>query len=224
MRLMIFASELAALCDMNRYADRDDAWTKCLQRNGLDVDQARLETVLTAEKVQRSILEKHASVCDALVASSECPTSSPLLPQDKVERAVVLEAVNKARGSNAEPTVLRKLSAETPERGLHKTDKFQSKWLMNVGKTHVYLGGKLDAQAVDGELIEIKSRQRRLFGAVPLYEKVQVHAYMHIGGKNTIRVVEAFQGITRDDVVHFDETLWDTICDTLRSEIMTRIH
>jgi hypothetical protein len=46
----------------------------------------------------------------------------------------------------------------------------------------VVVGGRIDGWSPEHGLVEIKNRMRRLFPKIPLYETVQVHAYMWILG------------------------------------------
>jgi hypothetical protein len=74
----------------------------------------------------------------------------------------------------------------------------------------VLIGGKHDGITNDGELIEVKTRQHWFLG-VPIYEKVQLHAYMSIFDKKKATLVESFDGQQRTHEVHFDECFWDDV-------------
>lgn len=217
---MLFASELAALSGMNPYQSVQEAWVVAMSRNGVSVPSKVADAIKVEACREQAILEKHKTACEELTKSELPPALNPALPQSQLEKQVILKHVNKARGTNIEPKILGKVNSQDPDKSYVKTDKFQSKLLVSLGKHQVYIGGKFDAEGKDGELLEIKSRQNRLFHKVPMYEKVQVHAYMHISGKRSIRVVENFSGETRSDVVEWDQTLWNTVTSRVESEFL----
>ncbi len=77
----------------------------------------------------------------------------------------------------------------------------------------VYVGGRLDGSCAEtGRIVEVKTRMRRFMG-VPKYEKVQVHAYMHILGMREAELVEMYGGETRRHVVEFDDEFWAGVVD-----------
>ena len=54
-----------------------------------------------------------------------------------------------------------------------------------VGETtavEIVIGGRIDGWSKQHGLVEVKNRMRGLFNTVPMYERVQVHAYMYILG------------------------------------------
>ena len=77
----------------------------------------------------------------------------------------------------------------------------------------VYIGGKHDGM-VDGKIVEIKTRQKRFMGT-PMYELVQVHAYMYIFKTRQALIIESYLGQERTHEIEFDDGLWDTIKSNL---------
>jgi len=74
----------------------------------------------------------------------------------------------------------------------------------------IYLGGRHDGMTDDGKVVEIKTRQRRFLGT-PLYELVQVHAYMFIYNTTSATIIESYNGQERSHEIEFDYELWSRI-------------
>lgn len=82
---------------------------------------------------------------------------------------------------------------------------------IEVRGVRVFLGGRHDGMSDDGtKIVEIKTRQNRFLGT-PLYELVQVHAYMFIYGVTEATIVESYNGQERMHEVGFDEKLWERV-------------
>jgi len=101
----------------------------------------------------------------------------------------------------------------TPVQGFRVASK---PFYVTEGGAQVFMGGRHDGVVVDGsskesKIIEIKTRQRRFLG-VPVYDRVQVHAYMHIYGVRRASLVESFDGEIQEHDVPFDDDLWSTVC------------
>jgi hypothetical protein len=95
-----------------------------------------------------------------------------------------------------------------------------------VNGTEVYIGGKIDGYMKDKDgpmtIIEIKNRQRGFLG-VPLYEKVQVHAYMFIFESRMSKLVESYMG---EEIVHdiaFDDSFWSQVTSNVEEFFMSII-
>ena len=57
-------------------------------------------------------------------------------------------------------------------------------------------------------VIEIKNRMRRLFEHIPLYEKVQMHAYMVLADRPRCLWVQRYRGEQESRMVEFDTAWW----------------
>ena len=90
-------------------------------------------------------------------------------------------------------------------------DKFKTSAvpLMTVDGIEVYIGGRHDG-LMNNKIVEIKTRQRRFLGT-PLYELVQVHAYMSIYGTKEAIIVESYNGQEREHPIEFDDALWSRV-------------
>lgn len=73
-------------------------------------------------------------------------------------------------------------------------------------------GDKKEKTKKNKKIVEIKTRQRRFLGT-PLYELVQIHAYMFIFNMRRASLVESLNGEMRVHDITFDDDLWSRIQD-----------
>ena len=77
-------------------------------------------------------------------------------------------------------------------------------------ENHAYtLVGYVDG-LTDAYVVEVKNRMRRLFAQIPLYEKVQMHAYMALTDRPACLWVQRYKDSQESRMVHFDQEWWDT--------------
>ena len=90
--------------------------------------------------------------------------------------------------------------------------------MLTVEGIEVYVGGRHDGMthtvnehgAQVPQIVEIKTRQRRFLGT-PLYELVQVHAYMHMYGIRNACIIESYEKVQRRHEIEFDDALWGAV-------------
>ena len=94
--------------------------------------------------------------------------------------------------------------------------------------TSYTLFGRLDGLRDDGTVVETKNRRNRLFGYVPAYERIQLHAYMILTSTTQAVLVENFEEDQRAHDVPFDASFWyDTVLPALAcgiDEVQRREH
>jgi YqaJ-like viral recombinase domain len=128
--------------------------------------------------------------------------------------AQVLGEVYKARGRIAEPTVAAAYEALTSSSVQQRNDKYYKRALTvdNTAQCTVYLGGRVDGISASGDrVIEMKSRQKRLFTRIPEYEQIQMQAYMFLTGIAQCDFVQKYAGKTRISTHSFDAEQWQRI-------------
>lgn len=110
-------------------------------------------------------------------------------------RRGVASGVNTHRGSRDEPKVVAAAPSFEPGDGVMKYRRY-------VCGDHAFtLGGKYDGRRSDsGELVEAKARMRRFLG-LPLYEEIQVLAYLYLFEAERCIHRESFAGEVRDTLV-----------------------
>jgi hypothetical protein len=124
--------------------------------------------------------------------------------------AQVLGEVYKARGRIAESSVAAAYETLTSSSVQQRNDKYYKRAL--TADNTVYLGGRVDGISESGDrLIEIKSRQKRLFTRIPEYEQVQMQAYMFLTGIAQCDLVQNYAGKTRVSTHSFDAEQWQNI-------------
>lgn len=85
--------------------------------------------------------------------------------------------------------------------------------------------GNIDGKYPDGTILEIKHRQKQIFRRLPVYELIQLHAYMCMHEKTCIEIVQCLSSRelgywTEKTVVHFDGQFWNTVTSELDRVIM----
>eukprot|EP00879_Flechtneria_rotunda_P008415 GHRR01008815.1.p1 GENE.GHRR01008815.1~~GHRR01008815.1.p1 ORF type:complete len:337 (+),score=85.87 GHRR01008815.1:198-1208(+) len=80
----------------------------------------------------------------------------------------------------------------------------------------VCLAGKVDGWLADSNAIcEVKNRQHRLFNAVPIYERVQVEAYLRVTQADSCQFFEKYQNSSWSTKLTKDEELWQKVLQGL---------
>ena len=123
--------------------------------------------------------------------------------------ASVHASVNKARGAAREPEALRLFEQHSGATVRDRNDRF---YMANLGSPQepCWLGGRVDGVCGD-RVVEVKCRRNRFFNFLPEYEKVQIHAYMHLTGKPECELVQKFDGQVRSDLHAFDTDFWASV-------------
>jgi hypothetical protein len=130
--------------------------------------------------------------------------------KDRADAATsVKEVVNKGRGTAREPEALELFEQQTGASVRDRNDRF---YMANLGTqaNPCWLGGRVDGVCGD-RVVEVKCRRNRFFRFLPEYEKVQIHAYMHLTGKRQCELVQKYNGQIRSEVHHFDPEFWAVV-------------
>ena len=82
---------------------------------------------------------------------------------------------------------------------------------MNIGNVITLMGRCDGVQEVDDEnvIIEVKNRQKWFF--YPIYEKVQIHAYMAMTKINKCILIQRLHGVDKKDFHGFEMEFWEEI-------------
>lgn len=215
----LYASKLAGCAGMHPYVPQEDLRQGFLRAVGLNLGymtreeaaSAQLEELEPARK--KEVLDAMAGTYATVSEVHQAVTvaTAELAPE---VASVVRSAIYTKRGHEQEASV-REEAAKRMRQEIRTSARFRTSRepICTVDGLEVYVGGKHDGIAPEaGEVVEIKTRQRRFLGA-PRYEVVQVHAYMHIYGLKRARIVESYAGETREHVVAFDDALWAEVRD-----------
>lgn len=145
--------------------------------------------------------ESEASMVEAVARSA----SSPRTQRDAV--AALRSRAFVQRGVRDEATIL---DAHQDEEGEEVVERNARTYELVLESDSHGIRGRVDGVTAT-HVIEAKRRMRRFFERVPLYERVQVHAYMAMTDKKAARVVQHFDGEQRQDEIEFDELFWDDV-------------
>ena len=92
-------------------------------------------------------------------------------------------------------------------------DNEQKEAIQEPEEKRYMIGGKVDGITETGDLVEVKNRQNRIFSFLPLYEKVQIHAYMFLTEVTTCRLVQSYDGQDKVNIYKFDQEFWGTVVE-----------
>ena len=219
-RMVIYASKLAALAGLNPYVDR-----AVLRREFHDMSfnpetQIKeaiqtlkgdsMDTFTRAIADIQNVTETGESVTIVVDAIKKLDTDMTITTECK---EAIRSSLYTAHGIKGEAGIRDTISLHL---GKIKTDArfMTSDLICRVGPYDVFLGGKHDGMMEDGTLTEIKNRMNRFLGA-PMYEKIQLHAYMRIFGTEKTLLVENYKGSIQEHPINFDFTLWETVISNL---------
>ena len=224
MKLTIYASDLAACIGMHRYQQPWEAAVRIFERTSpshYQAAHARVGREIPASMASRTL--KRIQESDVVTEVENLIQGSVDKLDDKVQKVIdeigasdpefagdLRTYVFTERGKVGEKAAVDAFELSHNVSLTERNTKFFKKTFSCDGKV-VILGGRVDGLSDDGRLVEIKNRQRRFFNSVPLYEKVQVLAYMVLTGSPQCELVERFDNEFKVTVVPFDETLWDKI-------------
>ena len=225
--LVVYASELAAVIGYHRYRPVAEAAIQVLARSARHVYDAAMSRNQLREKPDIAETIEQLSVTEIVTAAVN---SDPLeleknlqsalkeVPDSGTLAADITSFVFTERGKNAEDSSLDRLETQLKQKIVQRNDKyFKTHVEYGTDGKKIQLGGRVDGITEDGGLIEVKNRQRRFFSEVPLYERVQVHAYMVLTGVSTCQLVQSFNGREKATVVPFDAEFWNTVLSRLRN-------
>lgn len=228
--IWIQASALAALVGKHKYVPQHEAllelWARhdpgcalLMREAGLrTAGQRRRRAARAAERAApaevaplrealsagHTVEERNAAEA-ALSAAVRRGPGSPRTHKDAME-ALRSEAFTR-RGVRDETTIVDNHAFSTATGVQERNNK-----MYTLALAEDYgIRGRVDG-LTDTHVIEAKRRMRRFFDSPPLYERVQVHAYMAMTDRQKAQLVQHFDGEQRHDEIGFDSDLWD---DTL---------
>lgn len=229
MRVVIKASEVAAICGLNRYKPRsevfDETWKKYSPetftgRTKNDRAEAALGASDEARKVLRSavnIKAKDSTEVQAIFEDAKAKVN--LDPKLSVEqKAEVIEhlrsKVYTSHGTRTEDKTSAKVEADTGAK-LIRDNAFYNIDVCTLGDVSFVVTGRIDRieEQPDGSrvLVEIKNRTNRLFKSVVEYEMVQVQVYLQMLGLVHARLIEQYNNQVLSHSIDRDEEFWNNI-------------
>ncbi|CAM9400436.1 unnamed protein product, partial [Sphacelaria rigidula] len=211
----LFASEISACVGMNKYKSVEDAKMDVWKRwDPPSFREASKRNFIVAHKTPEEVFASIGPSAQKLV--SRAISSETEKAATEIVEVVINEKTNDVVAPEAVQAILKAASDKKPVdeafntmRGtqnehkgiasyekakrvkLHgKNTQFHIKRIGETStRTKVNVGGRVDGLTND-KVIEVKSRRHRFFSTLPLYEKVQVQAYMFLTDKPIAEVVQ----------------------------------
>ena len=131
---------------------------------------------------------------------------------EEAKESVVRE-VNTRRGIKNEH---RGIASYEKSKRVKLSDKNSKFHIKRIGETTlgtpVSVGGRVDGLTPD-KVVEVKCRRNHFFNTLPIYEKVQIQAYLFLTSRRVAEVVQKYDGLTRSDEYASDIGFWSEVCD-----------
>ena len=174
-----------------------------------DAAPQALSRAVHARAVEAAQQPTNAGVDSALAATSADLIANLSLSAAR-QTADALEMDARVQRGIAKET--ESIDALEVQRGMRIVERNQEHLREKIAEWNgldVILVGRVDGRIQGtGEVVEIKERRKRLFEMVPLYEQVQLHAYMHMTKTRRAMLRERFDRASAEHWVIFDDDLW----------------
>lgn len=228
----IRASEVAACVGQNRFKEVEDTKFEIWQRSfpssfsgstKLDLELEAVERIPDAEKAlieaaaMRPVTSGDEAQSIIAMATARIQASEEISIPDK-EKVVSLltKQVQTGMGIRTEDLIVQSVEA-AEQVVMQRDDSFYDFPICVLDNTRYIVRGKIDRLVEEnGEtvLIEIKSRAKRLFKKLAVYEKIQVQTYLQmLPGVNRARLIEKYGDETHSIDIAKDDEMW-------RSEVL----
>lgn len=194
MNYRIKASDVAAIVGKNPYKSREDVLFQYIHSKSKD--DIAFENDLNEQPEETQELIKNTiqqSKREDILNTEEKIQALP----EKVKEYVKHE-IYKNNGTHRERKV-----AEA-----HNV-KRDTKWYSMRITEDVCLVGIIDGRKDSETIVEIKNRQKRLFGYVPIYEYIQCQVYMKLTGTQKCTLIEQFGDASNTFDIEFSYTMWE---------------
>jgi hypothetical protein len=242
--ITIYASELAACVGFNRFQpvsevakkifERTDPVTfnKALYRNELKKKRS-IENVLYDLDLSERVIKLVRDEDDGYDEKADAREKSAQR-MEEIDK-IIIEVGDKTdeefakdltsfvfteRGKNSEGPALDRAQEDLGTVINARNTQFFKKYIEyddeeQQRRKRYQIGGKVDGITEDGKLVEVKNRQYKLLNSVPVYEKIQIHAYMFITGIKECHLVQCFGDKTESKLIEFDDAFWDDVIKRL---------
>lgn len=229
--LVIYASELSSCVGLNRYKPLSEVASRVWMRSDpeghfnarqkfsveekkpIELTLQEVDLTNSVNKLISTETKNLYSDIDSLVLSLK-----DLLTEDLASD--IKSFVLTERGKNFEESSLNKMEIKMETKIIDRNAKFYKKYIeyeSDMGeKRKLLLGGRIDGITEEGTLVEMKNRQNRIFKDIPMYEKVQVHAYMFLTGIQECKLVQCYNDEDSTSVITFDKDFWEYVLNRLR--------
>ena len=225
---VLYASKLSTICDMNKYESRQDliqefksACSKEEFGTFVSTDEIAIDNISKMSPVEKELVQE--IIKDKNEETTTVDSIRLKLEKIKTNKNINDDVCNYVQKQlytsfgNKEEDVVRETYCKDRKVNFTKNNNFtvSNRPVTTINGYKVYIGGKHDGENENGDFIEIKNRMNRFMDEIPLYELVQVHAYMFIHGKKKCLLIENFKGNTREHDIKFDDVLWGKMIENI---------
>ena len=221
-KVIIKASEVAAIIGMNSYKKPDEVLEDMWKKNSPDTFNGRTkeDRQLEALKSSTTAMAIYDATMSVETVSSNDVKQLVSIASDAINNVKALNKSDKRlvtdhlrkmlytnHGTRTEDT-----TADLDEATLLNDETFYNYQVITIEGTHYEIVGRIDRYQLkeDGTkvLVEIKNRTRRLFDKVAGYENVQVQTYLQMLKLSEARLIEQFNNERKSYDISRDDTLW----------------
>ena len=224
MKIIVYASELAACIGENKFQTVSDTKLKVWMRSSPETySLAQLRNLVVSKAPIEEIIKKHGvedtfvELCNAKNEFDAAKTGLPgvksfvdTLQLDETTKKDLVSAIFTERGKRGEDAIVNSAEKVLGTVG-KRNDTFYKKYFKIPGSdSELMLGGRVDGFRND-ELFEVKNRQYRLFDMIPVYELIQITSYMHLTGARKCQFVQNYRDNNRVSELNWEQERWDSI-------------
>lgn len=216
--ISVFASQLSSCLSLNRFVTVNESVTKIWKRlNAKSYSKALLRNQKidpTPVFLSKEIKEKLFKI-DAVNGVEMSKKIQETLGVEVVPNKMIDEIKSLIQTEHG--TKNEKKSIDMFEKKLDETIGERNERLFTkvIIPNELNLCGRIDGMTENGTLIEMKNRVYRFFDDIPIYEQVQLQAYMHLTEKSEVKYIQTFKGESRSEIVPFDPSFWESIVSKL---------
>lgn len=223
MRVVLRASDVAAIIGRNRYKPRSEVFASMWKKYAPETFTGETKE----DRVNQCMTPDAKQIIDKAVS---------FVPKDSSETQQVFEQARIEINSDSKLNSIQKneliehvrskvytnhgirsedKTANTIDAHLVEDNTFYTHEVCRLGDTQFVIVGRVDRveEKPDGSkiLIEIKNRTNRLFGKVVEYEMIQVQVYLKMMGLVHARLVEQYNTQVQSHDIVRDEELWENV-------------
>ena len=131
------------------------------------------------------------------------------LDKNNKEQQEVISHIQKSRGVKEEDKIINSHQEQTKKKVVKRNSVLYKLVIGNV----ITLMGRCDGiqEMKDGKQVIVEVKNRRKWFFYPVYEKVQIHAYMAMTGIHDCILVQNLHGVEKKDCHSFEKEFWNDI-------------
>ena len=224
------ASEIANLINLNPHVSVGDAIERLWERNNkrvfnLALARNKLQSFTQEERLKElGLLE----LANAVIGTEDQKEYQKMLndalvqTSSRQDRNVVKDFINTSRGIKHEKVTFENLKKrDTRAKLAVDTNLYQRTINIPDSNVQYLISGYIDGVEINNQrIIEIKTRQHRLFNHVPLYEQVQCQAYLYLTGLAVCEHTESFRAAMRSTTLSYEPVFWGRVLERLNRVIL----